>query len=336
VTEVCHLNQSARNVSFWGECAPVDWGNVEVKQFDESVTQIQPIDEQIGVRCQAIQAGMALGKTMTLEEILARPECGDKYPRIVMPTTRRVFSCSAMERFQKHGFVHYLYGEDINEQPDYGFVHVVAEIVKDRVLDRDAKLGKLRDVLKLISDTLLEVKNNGKETSVQHTEEFEAYLRSSSLERLVDADQDYQQQTLAEFEASTALENLTKNVDGLFDKLNALSLKQQRIFESNRIIIQYESLHRLRNKPKFDLVILDEVRSLATNMCCINQHSRLALNSEFLKLMMAQSKLTPCLDANLGWDGVVPHLLTSVFQPSEIVVHRYQHVAMRRKLHATA
>lgn len=333
-----------KNCEFLGECAPANWGDIDVKQFDVSVKEILPLELTDGVKCLAIQAGMSLGKTLTLEKFLADPGCKEKYPRILMPTPRRVFSCSTMDRFQKHGFVHYLFGEDADEQPDYGFVHVVTEIVKDNVLDRDAKLDKLRPVLQLLADTLREVKNcnakareAGQATNAGQTEKFEAYLLTN-LDDLVDADKaDMQLQNLADFEVAIALESLTRNVSGLANKLKALSLKQQRIFDSNRIIVQYESLHRLRGKAKFDLVILDEARSLVTNACCIktNHHAKLALNSELLKLAMEQSKLTLCLDANLGWDGAVPHLLSSVFKPKEIAAHHYLFVAMHRTLHAT-
>ena len=230
-----------KDCEFLGECAPADWGDINVHEHDESVKEIMPLELQDGVKCVAIQAGMSLGKTLTLEKFLASPGCAEKYPRILMPTPRRVFSCSTMERFQKHGFVHYLFGEDVDEQPDYGFVHVVTEIVKDSILDSDAKLAKLRPVLQLLADTLQEVKACnafGEAINTGQTEKFEAYLLAN-LEDLVDADKAHMQlQTLADFEVSIALESLTRNVSGLVNRLKDLSLKQQRIFDNNRIIVQ--------------------------------------------------------------------------------------------------
>lgn len=59
-----------------------------------------------------------------------------------------------------------------------------------------------------------------------------------------------------------------------------LAKPEKNYLKSKKLIIQYESLHKLLlvENHKWDVVILDEARSLCANMCCIatNQNEKLA------------------------------------------------------------
>jgi len=108
---------------------------------------------------------------------------------------------------------------------------------------------------------------------------------------------------------------------------------------SKRLVIQYESLHHLFERGgnhKWDLVVLDEARSIAANMCCriTNTKEKLARNSQMLKIIMQQSSMTLATDAHTEYDSCVPSFLQSVFQPEQIEVHRYSYLKLRRTIHA--
>ena len=87
--------------------------------------------------------------------------------------------------------------------------------------------------------------------------------------------------------------------------------KDDKKWEANRFICQYESLWKLYgHNPKYDIIVLDEVRSLISNMCCTvtNKDSKLRQNSDMLKFLMEQARTT-CLDAT--WSSTRACLFSS-------------------------
>lgn len=50
-------------------------------------------------------------------------------------------------------------------------------------------------------------------------------------------------------------------------------LLSAKIWDAPRLITTYESLHNLVGKPRFDIIILDECRSLMNNMTCTNTNT---------------------------------------------------------------
>ena len=113
-----------------------------------------------------------------------------------------------------------------------------------------------------------------------------------------------------------------------------------RQFSSPQQIIQYESLHHLEDyhNEDFDLVILDETRSLMSNLCCIKTNNNgggqnvLNKNYQVLKRVLQNAALTLAMDADMDIDGSAPHFLQSIFMPAEIEVHCYTFVKMTRQL----
>lgn len=128
----------------------------------------------------------------------------------------------------------------------------------------------------------------------------------------------------------------------------SLSFSQRKLFEgfthyseekaehADRVIWQYESLHRLENVNKFDLVILDETRSLMSNLTSIvTNKGNLKTNYDLLKAYIKHSKLTVCLDADMEVDSAVYDYLTQIVNPSAIMALRYNRPKIYRELQCT-
>jgi len=115
--------------------------------------------------------------------------------------------------------------------------------------------------------------------------------------------------------------------------------KQANFLEANKLIIQYESLHLLADHDvkAFDLVILDEARSIVDQMLSTETNGRFTgRNARYLYALLgfAETKVI-ALDADLTCDGCVPTLLQRVARPDEIAFHQYTHNPTVRKFYAT-
>ncbi len=107
-----------------------------------------------------------------------------------------------------------------------------------------------------------------------------------------------------------------------------------KFYNSNRVIIQYESLHRLVGCRRFDLIIIDEVRSvLQTALQRVTNGNNIGVNIKILRALMDEAGWTLCMGADVECDGMVPGFLLSVYRPSEIEVSRYKNFKIRRHLH---
>jgi hypothetical protein len=111
----------------------------------------------------------------------------------------------------------------------------------------------------------------------------------------------------------------------------------EKVYNANRMIIQYESLHKLCEQRKFDIIIIDEVRSVCENIFSQKTNGRnMELNVDVLRAFMDHSEWTICMDADTEIDGAVPSFLTSVFpRPNDIHVVRYKRTNINRTLRAS-
>ena len=88
------------------------------------------------------------------------------------------------------------------------------------------------------------------------------------------------------------------------------------------LIRQAESLCRLQGCKPFDIIIVDEERSVGAQFTVANTNkSNLTVNNKFLRLLMAQSQCkTLLMDAHLEVDGMVKDFMEEVFKPHEMRV----------------
>ena len=103
----------------------------------------------------------------------------------------------------------------------------------------------------------------------------------------------------------------------------------------DRLICQYESLTKLMWSERFDLVVLDEIRSICACMTSIATNQKgatLKSNANILKLLVSKSNLTLCLDADLEYDASVPAFLQECVPAETIEVHTYTQQRIQRKL----
>lgn len=110
---------------------------------------------------------------------------------------------------------------------------------------------------------------------------------------------------------------------------------QTKIF-SDRIMCQFESLHKLKDAERFDLVILDEIREVAACYTSKNTNKRnLRKNISIIDFLLKESDRVICTDADAHTDGKVAHWMQSLFEPEEVSVHSYLCKKMNRHLKMT-
>ena len=107
--------------------------------------------------------------------------------------------------------------------------------------------------------------------------------------------------------------------------------------QSNKLICQVHKLTqgmiRCSSFQPFDVVVIDEVRSVVRNMTCVTTNgAHIGTNAELLRSLMKQAKSTILLDADLEYDGAVQSLVLSVFHPCHVLVERYHTVKLPRTL----
>jgi hypothetical protein len=115
----------------------------------------------------------------------------------------------------------------------------------------------------------------------------------------------------------------------LYSDLSAAELKQQ-----DRLIIQYESLHKLIGSAPFDMVLLDEIESLLSNCASpMNKHNQ-QNNGKYFECTIKSAKRVICVDADLshktlnvmkqivGGDNITLHVNTCVSLGRTVVLHK--------------
>jgi hypothetical protein len=103
----------------------------------------------------------------------------------------------------------------------------------------------------------------------------------------------------------------------------------------NRLIVQYESLHRLQEDDAsfrpYDLVLIDEVRSVAGQIGSPTNKGFLRTNASIAKALLRNTR-SLLMDADLEVDEMVKHMAAEIWTPEQIEVHRYTHVALPRHI----
>lgn len=95
-------------------------------------------------------------------------------------------------------------------------------------------------------------------------------------------------------------------------------------------IQEYESLHRITTS--YDIVILDEVRSMLASAACFETNGlNLTTNMEKLKDLCEDAQHVICADADLHIDGCVAALYKHLFNEEDI--HHINHTSGGQKLH---
>lgn len=120
---------------------------------------------------------------------------------------------------------------------------------------------------------------------------------------------------------------------------NYLDCPDGTLYKQNKLVIQYESLHRLCDfineeevMDAYDLIIVDEVRSAVTQAQCETTNKTLLLrNYEIFQGLLGTSR-SICLDADIEADGAVWDCVSRLMAPERIQFHRYTHVALRREM----
>ena len=99
------------------------------------------------------------------------------------------------------------------------------------------------------------------------------------------------------------------------------------------LVCQVESVCRLQFCRKWDLIIVDEVKSVLNQFTSAKTNkSNLKINNDFLRIFMAGAGKVLLMDAHLEFDGMVKDFMTATFKPSEMQVRRYDYNPMKRKL----
>jgi hypothetical protein len=105
---------------------------------------------------------------------------------------------------------------------------------------------------------------------------------------------------------------------------------------ANWLICQYESLHKIK-KGTYDVVVVDEVRSICQNMTSEKtNHLKLQDNALALEFFMTNSTKTILLDADAEADSAVNDVITQIFAPGQIRVERYEEQKMKRTIELKA
>lgn len=118
--------------------------------------------------------------------------------------------------------------------------------------------------------------------------------------------------------------NMTGRFEGFTSYHDAINEDMQ--------IIEYESLHRL-NDQKYDMIILDEIRSTLNSAVCRETNGMyMNENMEKLQELIYMADRVVCADADLHIDGAVETFYAAVFEGEEI--HRINHTGGGQELHA--
>lgn len=151
----------------------------------------------------------------------------------------------------------------------------------------------------------------------------------------------YQAKKLIEDMASSRIlyvvprRSLAKAIHGLLDGFQHYADG----VDSDKLVIEYESLHRLANGSckAFDLVVIDEIRSICTAMTTLTTNKyQIQHNCTILRTLATNAAITVCMDADAEVDPAVPHLLQTWWpRPSSIQIERYVCPKLHRNIITT-
>ncbi|MBS1775424.1 MAG: hypothetical protein JSS64_03995 [Bacteroidetes bacterium] len=316
---------------------------VDVVNHPKSVDKCLPMmppDKLKKIKCMLVVAKMGLGKTEELEKWLA--QYGELFPRILLVSTRRAFASTLLGFFRKFGFSHYRFGakelsddrDDIEKLIDsLNHVNESASIETMASEINEQALAYIDDC----ECTLDQIQNDSSNHEMndffsREIERCELILQACEgiAEKLTKGEHDFKE----------CIDKLSQSkTKQLVEDLRWLQSADEKVdLTVPRLIIQYESLHKLVGVVQpYDLVIVDEIRSVVSNMCCkvTNKRNRLAANSTTFAGLLKSAKLSIHMDAHAEFDDAVPQLLQHVYEAHELRVDRYEHVKLMRKLRAT-
>ncbi|MBS1775426.1 MAG: hypothetical protein JSS64_04005, partial [Bacteroidetes bacterium] len=304
-----------------------------------------------GTKCFLLHGNMGIGKTECLTKFLT--DFHDKYPRIVTISTRRTLSCKLIGDFRRFGFQHYKFGSKEYHDLETDELTAIIKILETVTPNADLEqLGELAKKLSQTATALIEeceftideiCRVEGRVQTELERDDVPFYIRIINLSKsIVDACE----------EVVGACENKTFHqlLPSFTDKFKGIQVSRcvedcrwkattnnyVNLKECPKLVIQYESIHKLLGLEPFDLIIIDEIRSVASNMCCkvTNPKSNLAKNSMIFKGLLQYSKKAILMDAHVEIDNTIPYLVQSIYKPEEIRVDKYLYLRNKRHVHA--
>ena len=110
-------------------------------------------------------------------------------------------------------------------------------------------------------------------------------------------------------------------------------LKGGLLVEEDFMVTQFESLIKFQHCKKWDLVIVDEIKSIASQATADQTNKQnLAMNNVLFRAFLQNADRTLLMDAHCNFDGQVRDFVESIFEPREIVAHCYNYSEMVRKV----
>ena len=102
---------------------------------------------------------------------------------------------------------------------------------------------------------------------------------------------------------------------------------------ANFFICQCTSQYRFNAAKKWDLVIVDEIRSVLNQGTSTKTNKQnLKMNNDCIRLFMKNAEKTVLLDAHLEYDSMVKDFIEDLYKPSELLVCRYDQNPMKRTI----
>ena len=102
---------------------------------------------------------------------------------------------------------------------------------------------------------------------------------------------------------------------------------------ANFFICQYESQYRFYGSQKWDMVIVDEIRSVLNQGTSTKTNKQnLKMNNDCIRMFMKNAEKTVLLDAHLEYDSMVKDFMEDLYKPSELLVCRYDQNPMKRTI----
>lgn len=134
-------------------------------------------------------------------------------------------------------------------------------------------------------------------------------------------------------QAATAMGNLKLAIPGVEWKIYS-SIPSDEICNVNFLIVEYESLHLLKDAKPYNLVVMDEIRSLVATMTSYpTNKNNMRKNLETLQTFLRHRE-TVCLlmDADMTCDNAVQTFADNTWGPDQYLHIFYSHQKMKRQI----
>lgn len=111
--------------------------------------------------------------------------------------------------------------------------------------------------------------------------------------------------------------------------------KYRELHEAKSLIIQYESLWKLKGAPlHYDLFIFDECRQVLSQSTSVSTNASNIINSfDVMETLLGRINNMKCilLDADLQFDGMIRDIVKHSFKQNEVELHRYHYQPLKRQ-----